>query len=201
MSNPFKSDKLKQEPMKQTNQKRQSGDPLLQEELEEEIDNLEEFEEDSDTELCEELLDVKAELQESRDKLMRAHAELENARRRAQLDVANAHKYALEKFVKDLLPVLDSFDLALLEAQKSNINDAMVKGIELTQQNLLKVLQSNGVKEIYPLNEPFNPQLHEAMSIIQNPDVKPNTIIEVFQKGYELNGRLVRPARVIVSKA
>lgn len=201
MSNPFKNEKLKKNPAEQVDKKRQSGDPLLKEKLEQEIENLEELEEEGDAELCEELLEIKTELKASHDKLLLAHAELENVRRRAQKDVANAHKYALEKFVKDLLLVLDNFDLALIEAQKAKTDDAMVKGIELTQQSLLKILETHGVKQINPLNEPFNPQLHEAMSMVQNPDVKPNIIIEVFQKGYELNGRLVRPARVVVSKA
>jgi molecular chaperone GrpE len=201
MSNPFKSEKLKRKnPAEQKGKKRQSGEPFLEEEIEQEIEDLEDLEEQPDDELCEELLDIKAELKESHDKLMRAHAEMENARRRTAKDLENAHKYALEKFVKDLLPVLDNFDLALREAQKAKVDVAMIKGIELTQQNLLKVLENHGVKSINPLNQPFDPQLHEAMSAVQNPDVKPNTIIDVFQKGYELNGRLVRPARVVVAK-
>jgi len=198
MSNPF--DKLKK-PAPQKGKKRQSGDPFLEEEIEQEIEDLEELEEQPDDELCEELLEVKAELKESHDKLLLAHAEIENARRRAQKDITSAHKYALEKFVKDLLPVLDNFDLALIEAQKAKVDVAMIKGIELTQQSLLKTLENHGVKQINPLNEMFDPQLHEAMTAVQNPDVKPNMIIDVFQKGYELNGRLVRPARVVVSKA
>lgn len=200
MSNPFKNDKLKKRPAEQKDKKRQSGDPLLKEKLEQEIEALEELEEEGDSELCEELLEVKAELKESHSKLLLAHAELENVRRRAQKDIAGAHKYALEKFVKDLLPVLDNFDHALINAQKISMDKAMIEGIELTQQSLLKVLENHGVKQIYPLNEKFDPQYHEAMSIIQSPDVKPNTILDVFQKGYELNGRLVRPARVVVSK-
>lgn len=201
MSNPFKNEKLKKKPAEQKGKKRQSGDPLLKEKLEQEIENLEELEEEGDAELCEELLEVKTELKESHDKLLLAHAELENVRRRAQKDVASAHKYALEKFVKDLLPVLDNFDHALINSQKVNMDKAMIEGIELTQQSLLKVLENHGVKQINPLNEMFNPQYHEAMSMVQNPEVKPNTILDVFQKGYELNGRLVRPARVVVSKA
>ncbi|MGD9152804.1 MAG: nucleotide exchange factor GrpE [Gammaproteobacteria bacterium] len=201
MSNPFKNEKLKKKPAEQKDKKRQSGDPLLKEKLEQEIENLEELEEEGDAELCEELLEVKTELKESHDKLLLAHAELENVRRRAQKDIASAHKYALEKFVKDLLPVLDNFDHALINSQKVNMDKAMIEGIELTQQSLLKVLENHGVKQINPLNEMFDPQYHEAVSMVQNPEVKPNTILDVFQKGYELNGRLVRPARVVVSKA
>lgn len=199
MSNPF--DKLKRKPAEQKDKKRQSGDPFLEEKIEQEIEDLEDLEEQSDDELCEELLEVKTELKESHDKLLLAHAEMENVKRRAQKDITSAHKYALEKFVKDLLPVLDNFDLALIEAQKAKVDAAMLKGIELTQQSLLKVLENHGVKQINPLNEKFDPQLHEAMTAVENPDVKPNTIIDVFQKGYELNCRLVRPARVVVSKA
>jgi molecular chaperone GrpE len=201
MSNPFKNEKLRKKPAEQKGKKRQSGDPLLKEKLEQEIEDLEELEEEGDAELCEELLEVKTELKESHDKLLLAHAELENVRRRAQKDIASAHKYALEKFVKDLLPVLDNFDLALVEAQKVKASAAMIKGIELTQQSLLKVMENYGVKQINPLNEMFDPQYHEAMTAVTNPEVKSNTIIDVFQKGYVLNGRLVRPARVVVSKA
>lgn len=201
MNDPFKDEKVKRrKPAEQKGKKRQSGNPFLEEEIEQEIEDLEDLEEQSDDELCEELLEVKAELKESHDKLLLAHAEMENVKRRAQKDIISAHKYVLEKFVKDLLPVLDNFDLALVEEQKVKANDAMIKGVELTQQSLLKVLETHGVKQINPLNETFNPQFHEAMTTVANPDVAPNTIIDVFQKGYELNGRLVRPARVVVSK-
>jgi len=201
MSNPFKDEKLKRrKPAEQKGKKRQLGDPFLEEEIEQEIEDLEDLEEQSDDELCEELLEVKTELKESHDKLLLAHAEMENVKRRAQKDITSAHKYALEKFVKDLLPVLDNFDLALVEAQKAKADTAMIEGIELTQQSLLKVLENYGVKQINPLNQMFDPQYHEAMTAVENSDVKPNTIIDVFQKGYELNGRLVRPARVVVAK-
>jgi len=209
MSNPFKSEKLKsRKPVEQKGKKRHSGEPFLEEELEQEIEDIEEFEheiEDEDLlakstdELREEVEELKRALEESHDKLLLAHAEVENTRRRTQRDVSSAHKYALEQFVMDLLPVLDNFDHALVNAKKASADPAMIEGIELTQQSLLKALENHGVKQINPLNEIFNPQYHEAMTAVANPDVKPNTIIEVFQKGYELNGRLVRPARVVVA--
>lgn len=138
---------------------------------------------------------------EAQDKALRAHAEVENIRRRAERDVAGAHKYALEKFVKELLPVLDSMGQALHHSHDNEAAQAIHEGVNMTMTMLLGVLNRMGVEEIDPLNQPFNPELHEAMSMLESADVAPDTVIQVFQKGYSLNGRLVRPARVIVSKA
>ncbi|MDX1694989.1 MAG: nucleotide exchange factor GrpE [Ketobacteraceae bacterium] len=138
---------------------------------------------------------------EQKDAVLRAAAEEQNVRRRAQRDVENAHKFALEKFSADLLPVVDTLERAL-DAQSSDEETAkaMREGVELTLKMLLDALKKHGVEQLDPVGEPFNPQEHEAMSMQPNPDMEPNTVMAVLQKGYSLNGRLVRPAMVVVSK-
>ena len=138
-------------------------------------------------------------LKEASDALLRAHAEMENVRRRAAQDVEKAYKYSTEKFIKELLPVVDSLEKALeigFDAESKSLHE----GVALTYSLLVQSLEKHGVKAVNPMNEAFNPNLHEAMSIQPNPNSKPNTVINVFQKGYELNGRLMRPALVVVSK-
>jgi molecular chaperone GrpE len=210
INNLYANDMFKrQKPTEKKGSKRQEGEPFLEEELEKEAEDIEELEkeladknlqQESTEELQEEVTELQEALDESRNKLLAAHAEVENVRRRAQQDVTKAHKYALEKFVAELLPVIDSLEHALDNAKKHKSDQAMLEGIELTSQKLLATLQKFGVKQINPLNEPFDPQYHEAMTMVENPDVAANTVIDVFQKGYELNGRLVRPARVVVAK-
>jgi molecular chaperone GrpE len=143
----------------------------------------------------------KARADENWDKLLRAVAELENAKRRAEKDVASAHKYALERFVNQLIPVLDSLENALVnfDADASNAN-SMREGIVLTLKMFNEALAKMGVTELNPLDAPFNPQLHEAMSMQEVVDKPNNTVIVVLQKGYQLHDRVVRPARVIVAK-
>lgn len=133
------------------------------------------------------------------EKAMRAVAELDNVRRRADRDVENAHKYSLEKFAAALLPVMDSLEQALQSS--SDASSQMREGIELTLKLLLDVLVKFGVKQIDPTGQPFDPKLHEAMSTQVSSGVAPNTVLIVYQKGYLLNERLIRPARVIVSQA
>jgi molecular chaperone GrpE len=136
---------------------------------------------------------------ESKEKTTRAMAELENVRRRAELDIAGAHKYGLEKIIDRLLPVIDSLEQALQLAEKGD-DSSMVEGLALTMKLFLDVLSKCRVEQIDPLGEIFNPQLHEAMSMQESTDSKQNTILVVFQKGYKLNDRVIRPARVIVAK-
>lgn len=136
---------------------------------------------------------------ENWEKAARAMAEVDNIRRRTEREVANAHRYALEKFVGALLPVVDSLDQALQLATQHG-DDAMREGLELTMKLFIDVLDKHGVKQIDPLGEVFNPQLHEAMSIQPSDSAEPNTVLAVFQKGYLLNDRVIRPARVIVVK-
>ena len=138
-----------------------------------------------------------------KEKMLRAVAEADNSRKRAEADVERERKYALEKFVKALIPVVDSLDMAL-EAGKSkaeSAEDAMVQGVEATLRLFLKELSSFGVERIDPVGEPFDPNVHQAISMIPSKDVKPNCIVSVMQKGFILNGRVVRPAMVMVARA
>lgn len=136
---------------------------------------------------------------ENWEKTTRALAELENVRRRAERDVANAHKFSLERFANQLLPVVDSLEQAIQLADKE-ANSAMHEGLELTMKLFLDVLQKNQIEQINPEGQLFDPQQHEAMSMQVAPGVAPNTVLLVFQKGYKLFDRVIRPARVIVAK-
>lgn len=135
-----------------------------------------------------------------KEKLLMAHADMQNLRRRAERDVENAHKFALERFVGDLLPVVDNLERALASAAGGNdVLKGVVEGVELTLKSFLDVLRRFQVEQVNPVGESFNPERHEAMAMVPNPEVPANSVIEVFQKGYLLNGRLVRPAMVVVS--
>ena len=136
---------------------------------------------------------------ENWEKSVRAMAEVDNMRRRAERDVANAHRYSLEKFSASLLPVVDSLEQAL-QLSHSEADASMREGLELTMKLLVDVLDKFDVKQLNPIGEVFDPQQHEAMSMMESPDAAPNTILVVFQKGYKLNDRVIRPARVIVAK-
>jgi molecular chaperone GrpE len=137
-----------------------------------------------------------------KDSVIRAKAEVENMRRRAALDVEKAHKYALEKFASDLLPVLDNLERAIQFADKENeAVKTVVEGVELTHQSFISSVEKIGMEVVDPEGETFNADRHQAMSMQENADVKPNTVTAVMQKGYVLNGRLLRPAMVMVSKA
>ncbi|MFV8869679.1 nucleotide exchange factor GrpE [Serratia fonticola] len=140
--------------------------------------------------------------QRERDSVLRAKAEMENVRRRSELDVEKAHKFALEKFSGDLLPVIDNLERALELADKNNPElVAMIEGIELTLKSLLDAVRKYGIEVVGELNVPFNPDVHQAMSLMESADHQPNHVMMVMQKGYTLNGRLLRPAMVAVSKA
>lgn len=139
---------------------------------------------------------------EFKDMALRAKADADNIRRRAAIDVDKAKKFALEKFANELLPVIDNMERGLLHVDKSNETLLpLIEGIELTAKSLEAALEKFGVKSVNPEGEKFNPELHQAMSMIESTDVEPNTVISVMQKGYELNGRLIRPAMVMISKA
>jgi molecular chaperone GrpE len=138
--------------------------------------------------------------QESKDQYLRAHAEMENIRRRSERDVTNARKFALERFAQDLLPVVDSMEKATeVESDNPEVT-SMREGVEMTMKMFVDTVSKFGLKQIDPMGEKFDPNSHEAMVMQPNPDVEPNTVIAVFQKGYELNGRVIRPARVVVSQ-
>lgn len=139
---------------------------------------------------------------EERERALRTAAEMENLRRRTELDVEKAHKFALEKFAAELLPVLDNLERAIELADKEN--DAlkpMVEGVELTLKSMQSGVAKFGLVALDPTNQPFDPNAHQAMSMVPSADMAPNTVIAVMQKGYELNGRVIRPAMVMVSKA
>lgn len=146
---------------------------------------------------------VAAALAEQQDMVLRAQAEVQNMRRRCEQDVEKAHKFALEKFCSSLLPVLDNMERALQAV--TNVDDenirALYEGVELTLKGFLETLGKFNIDQLDPEGEPFDPQLHEAMSTVENDNVEPNTVLTVVQKGYVLNGRVIRPAMVMVAKA
>ena len=138
---------------------------------------------------------------QAQDSVLRAQAEVQNIKRRAEQDVEKARKFALERFTSELLPVVDNLERAL---EAASGDDATVKpiheGVELTLKSFLDVLKKFHVELVAPEGEPFDPNVHQAMTMVENDEVEPNTVVTVVQKGYTLNGRLVRPAMVIVSK-
>ncbi len=135
------------------------------------------------------------------DQCLRLQAEIENLRKRNERDLANAHKFALEKFAIELLPVKDSLEMGLAAAGDNAGAAKLKEGSELTLKLLTAAMDKFNIKEINPLNESFNPEYHEAMSMQERADIDPNTVVTVVQKGYLLNERLIRPAMVIVSRA
>lgn len=140
--------------------------------------------------------------QRERDSLLRAKAEMDNVRRRTELDIEKAHKFALEKFAGDLLPVIDNLERALELADKNNPDlAAMIEGIELTLKSLLDAVRKYGIEVVGDTHVPFNPDVHQAMSMMESAEHQPNHVMMVMQKGYTLNGRLLRPAMVAVAKA
>jgi molecular chaperone GrpE len=151
-------------------------------------------------ELMKQLSEAEQKSAQNWDRILRMQAEMENASRRTERDVANAHKYALEKFVNELLPVIDNLERTIAAAQESKVDaKAILEGVDLTLKMLHSVMEKVGVKQVNPLNETFNPLFHEAVSI-QESGSKPGQVLAVLQKGYLLNDRLVRPAMVVVSK-
>ncbi|MFB2863336.1 nucleotide exchange factor GrpE [Aeromonas sp. MdU4] len=139
---------------------------------------------------------------EERERAIRAVAEMENLRRRAAQDVEKAHKFALEKFAGELLPVLDNLERAIELADKENeALKPMIEGVELTLKSMQSGVAKFGLVALDPINQPFDPNAHQAMSMVPSADVAPNTVIAVMQKGYDLNGRVIRPAMVMIAKA
>lgn len=164
---------------------------------------------DSQTELCHEQEKRIAELENQlkvakkneSETMLRAQAEIENNRRRTGQEVEKAHKFALEKFSNELLPVIDNLERALNTVDKnSDALKATVEGLELTLKTFLDTVKKFGIEQINPKNEVLNPELHQAISIVESADHKSGYIINAIQKGYALNGRLLRPAMVIVAK-
>jgi len=149
--------------------------------------------------LQEALSSAESKAAEHRDLYMRALAEMDNLRKRAARDVEHAHKYALEKFAQDLINVKDSLEMGLQAAQAANA-EALAAGTDATLQLLTKAFERAGITAVEPQGQPFNPEFHEAMVTQESKEHPANTVLQVIQKGYVLNGRLLRPARVIVSR-
>lgn len=152
--------------------------------------------------------DIEALLEEARkeaaahkDLALRLQADMENLRRRTRMDVESAHKFALEKFVDSLVPALDSMEMGIEAAHKEEASiESIREGLEMTFKQMLDILQNFNVERIDPLNEAFDPQKHEALTMMPSEEHASNTVVTVVQKGYALNERLVRPARVIVAQ-
>lgn len=145
---------------------------------------------------------LQEELQAAKDQALRAVAEMQNVRRRAEQDVEKAHKFGLEKFVGDMVVVADNLERSVAAMADDNVDLTILKeGIDLTLKSLIDGLKRHHVDAIDPEGTPFDPQLHQAMAAVEQADVEPNTVLNVYQKGYTLHGRLVRPAMVVVSKA
>ena len=153
---------------------------------------------DTDTVEADQLAELQAKVDENWDKYLRAAAELENVRKRAVRDVENAHKFALERFAADLLAVCDSLEMALAADGTLSV-ESLQEGSEATLKLLETVMQRFGIEQLDPLGEPFDPNLHEAMTMQPSEGAEAGSVITVFQKGYALNGRLLRPARVVVA--
>jgi molecular chaperone GrpE len=138
----------------------------------------------------------------AKESVLRAQADAINSQRRAEKEVEKARKFALEGFSREVLVVADNLERALSVVDQTDQSlQPIVEGIELTLKSFSDVLAKYNIEAVEPMGEPFDPQLHQAMSMVPNPEVEPNTVIAVMQKGYTLNGRLIRPAMVIVSKA
>ncbi len=144
---------------------------------------------------------LEEDLNAARDAALRAQADAQNIKRRAEQDVEKSRKFALESFCKELLPVVDNLErtLAVTAGHDESVKP-IIEGVELTLKSFTDALRKFNIEPVDPEGEPFDPQLHQAMSLVENPDVEPNTVIAVMQKGYTLNARLMRPAMVMVSK-
>lgn len=160
------------------------------------------LEADSVEELQAKLTEAENRAQENWENLLRANAEMDNLRRRTERELENAHKYAVERFAQELLAVRDSLEMGVAAAEQEEASVEKIKeGTELTLRMLEGAMDKFNIQSIDPQDEPFDPERHQAMSTVETPDKAPNTVINVMQKGYMLNDRLIRPAMVIVSRA
>lgn len=189
-----------------TSQEKEKAEEVLQEELSTETteestqEEVLESSEDNKQDLEKQLNEALAKIDEQKDSVLRARAEVDNIRRRAAIDVEKARKFALEKFANELLPVIDNLERAL-EVEKTAENDSMHEGVELTLKSLISSVNKAGIEQVDPKGDAFNPDLHQAISMVPTDEQPANTVIEVMQKGYQLNGRLLRPAMVTVAQA
>lgn len=157
----------------------------------------------SKAEILEKLTNSEAKVTEHWERIVRMQADYDNALRRAERDVTNASKFALEKFVGELLPIVDSLELCVnnVPAELPQAGMAVIDGVNLTLKMFYSALEKFGIKQVNPVNESFNPELEQAISAVYDPKIAPGKVISVLQKGYTLNNRLIRPALVVVSKA
>ena len=163
---------------------------------------------DIDSEAEQEESGVESELEQAHEKIkdywdqiVRLNAEMDNYRKRAVRDVENAHKYALKNFVESLLPIIDSMELGQAAADADNASlESIREGVDLTMSMFVQVLEKHGLTQLDPLGEKFDPEQHQAISMVEDKKAKSNTVINVMQKGFILNDRLVRPAMVVVAK-
>ncbi len=175
--------------------------PTVEETLEAADEALEQAQEAVSEDIEALLAESRAEADKHRDMALRIQADMENLRRRTRIDVENAHKYALDKFVDALIPAMDSMEMGIEAASKEGATlESIREGVSITFKQLLDVLNEFNVERIDPKGEQFDPQQHEAMTMISSPDHESNTVVDVIQKGYSLNERLIRPARVIVAQ-
>jgi len=148
------------------------------------------------------LSEAQATIKEQQDSVLRARAEMDNARRRAETEVEKARKFALERFAGELLPVVDNLERAIeLTDSENEAVKPLLEGVEMTHKTFISTIEKFGLSLIDPQGETFKPDLHQAMSMQENAELAPNTVIAVMQKGYQINGRLLRPAMVMVSRA
>ncbi|EKD73262.1 MAG: heat-shock protein GrpE(HSP-70 cofactor) [uncultured bacterium] len=152
-------------------------------------------------ELQNKLTEAEEKATQSWERLLRLQADMDNMQRRAERDVANAHKYALEKFVLELLPIVDGLERALAaHANEQSGPDSLLDGVHLTLKMLYTTFEKFGIQQVDPQSQPFNPEQHQAVSTQADPNTQSGTVLAVLQKGYLLNNRLIRPALVVVAK-
>ncbi len=170
-------------------------------ELEDVVPHVHEDQEADAESVEDQLVKAQETIQDYWDQMMRLRAEIENNRKRAERDVENAHKYVLRSFIENLLPIVDSMEMGQSAAAADNATlESIREGSEMTMKMFLQVLEKQGLEQIDPLGEQFDPERHQAISMIEAEDAQSNTVIEVMQKGFALNDRLVRPAMVVVAK-
>lgn len=147
------------------------------------------------------VVQLQNEVAQLKEEVLRAQAETQNVRRRAEADVEKAHKFSTEKFARELLNVVDNLDRAMAMSPDDEVVKPFLEGIEMTHKSFTDTLAKFSVEAINPEGHPFDPELHQAISMVDAPDAEPNTVLNVVQKGYTNHGRLLRPAMVVVSKA
>lgn len=186
----------------QENENVEAAEQVVNEDAEQANDNAVDDQAARIAELEKALAKAEKTVDDQKDSVVRAKAEVENMRRRAAQDVEKAHKFALEKFASELLPVIDNLERAIQFSDKENeAVKPVVEGVELTYSSFISSIEKFGMEVVDPQGETFNPDRHQAMSMQESAEHAPNTVTAVMQKGYVLNGRLLRPAMVMVSKA